>query len=104
MAVGRIAGDVDARSVAVEILGMAIDEGHGCAALPHDLVDRHLGANLVVDDHRRDAMADEAFRHPHIHVLGQPGIEPVAAMDEDDDRRIRLGGGTDVEPLDQRRP
>src|SRR3954453_15588301 len=101
MPAGGVAGDGDAVTVRPELGGVMPDPGDGGADLPDYFGNPDLGAKLVVDDDggcaaRHSGVGDEA------EILGTEGA-PVAAVDEDVDRRVGCMGREDVEILGEGR-
>ena len=97
MAAGGMAGDRDPAGIAVEAARVLVEPFHRRPVLAHDLGHRHGRAQVVVQDGDGDAglgqpLGDEA-EFPAAQRM------PVAAVDEQVDRRIRRPGRVEIEML-----
>ena len=100
VAAGGLARDMNLRRIAAERTRIAPHPGERRAVLPHDLVHANGRRERIVDHDGRNAVRPEPLGHEAVMALVER--VPVAAMDEDLDRRIGLLGGEDIERLPRR--
>ena len=95
VAAGRVAGDVQAVRVASVRGDVAPGPGDGAHGLGDDGLQGDGRAEIVVDDHRgRPGRLEDIGDEAVVALVHRP---PVAAVDEQVDRRVRRARGEDVQ-------
>src|SRR5207344_1212669 len=93
----RMAGNVQPPAVDAELLGVQPQPAAGAQHLPHDLVDRHLRAEVVVHHRDGDAGLDPRRREEREVLLVERA--PVAAVDEHHARAVAAARRKEVDRL-----
>ena len=101
MGTGGMPGHHDAAPVDAELRHVAVKPSHRAQHLPHHFLDRGCRGEAVVGHGHGDSGADEGRREEGKIPLVQRA--PVAAMDENQQRRVRHASGVEVERFGGRR-